>query len=400
MCKKFARSYSERKYHLIGVHSMSSGNSDAATLMDPSAVKTHKKNQSSAVAKQRQKQKTIEASILSEPFDVIRGTAPAIMYKPGNYSQKVKASNWHKEVQSAMGSNGGSHRRRRNLETYAEAQKGMPPPHVYSHTQFCDKSLLPDNCQYIKPLANAEYRTDLTDCHDYGAVGNDDAFLLNICSEAVDLIRQKPEFQGPAICSMDETNGMAWNKELQALKDMHRLDSDSVASCLSNSSNPGESLRDPFECTLRAANLHEQSEGTHLQISAYYKHRDKVGNIVGLYTLKGCSYTFVAMQSSKYGEKSNREEAAILDTKYGSYKLYIRYKKHLSAEDHAKVHNFERDFMKCASALKLPRVRVYRLEAADMLIFTAADYLHASIIPVQEGGYPRSLLVFHQLIPT
>lgn len=373
--------------------------SDAATL-DPLAVKRHKKNQSSAVAKQRHKQKAIEASILAVPFDAIRGTAPAIMYKPGNYGQKVKASNWHKEVQSAMGSNaGGSHRSRRNLETYAEAQAGMPPPHVYSHAQFCEKSLLPDNCQCIKPLANAEYRTDLTTCHDFGFLGHGDEFLSNICSEAVDLIRQKPEFQGPAICSMDETNGNAWNKELQAWKDSHRLDSESIAKCLLNSRNPGERLRDPFEYTLQAANLHEQSEGTHLQISAYYKHRDKVGNIVGLYTLRGYSYTFVAIQSSKYGKETNREKAATLDTKYGSYKLYRHYKEHLSAMDQAKVHNFESDFMKRALALKLPRVRVYKLEAADMLVFTAGDYLHASIIPVQQGGYPRSLLVFHQLIP-
>jgi hypothetical protein len=64
------------------------------------------------------------------------------------------------------------------------------------------------------------------------------------------------------------------------------------------------------------------------------------------------------------------------------------------------VDKFESDFFKEATKIGLPRVRVYRLEPADRLIFAAASYLHATIIPKNEVGRQRALLVFHHLIPT
>lgn len=367
----------------------------AVSIMDASVDKRRKNNASSAESKKRRKEKAQQASLLAFPFDEFRGTQPAILFEKGNHAKQEEARLWLWKARSKIQSQTGSHRNR-NQEMYAERQRGMPPPHVYTHAQFCDKVLLPAECKQIKPLANAEFNVEVKKSHDFCFLADGDTFLSRISDQALSLIKHKPEFQGPAICSSPAAS--VWHDELERLHASQHLSSKSVTELINSGSISGKRLEDPFKFALRAANLHDQSVTTQEHISAYYKHKDKVGNIVCLYSLKGCSFTFIAMQSKK-AKQQRDEEASKFDTNYGSVKAYTKYKSSLPMSEYDQVHRFEMDFMKEATRLKLPRLRVYKLDSSDMLVFTACDYLHGSIIPKQEDGFPRALLVFHQLIP-
>jgi hypothetical protein len=205
-------------------------------------------------------------------------------------------------------------------------------------------------------------------------------------TEACNAIRNLPQFQWAAIRSMPKEEQVSWSRELVTPdKNIEQL-----------LQSKETVLKDPFKYTFRAISFHDQTEGTDAEVSAYYSHKDKVGNLVCFHQLAGVSYNFVAVESCKE-QTGNEKEKAVLVTDCRGYKPYQEYK--ALASDCEKIEKFEADFMKKATQLGLSRVYIFQLNAGDKLIFTARDYLHGTIIPKQQDGTRRALLVFHDLIP-
>ena len=119
-------------------------------------------------------------------------------------------------------------------------------------------------------------------------------------------------------------------------------------------------LKDPFKYTCRAISFHDQTEGTDAEVSAYYSHKDKVGNIVCFGQLAGVSYNFVAMESKKEqrvrreGKGCARDGLRRVQTVSGIQGISF-------CVDREKIEKFEADFMKKATQQGLPRV--YRFPA-------------------------------------
>jgi len=333
----------------------------------------------------------------SEP---VAATKPTVKFVKGGARTKEDGQRWlketrlkiereEKELAEARKLAGQQRKRTSKQEHYpGEGNFGarMLPPHTYKSVQFCDKNLLPDQCTGIKVLANAEFQKTLDVCHDF------DDFLGRRAKETCETIKKVPEFQHTAIRSMvSATEQNAWLEKLESL--------DTMQSITELQEENQEGLKDPFKYTTRAASLHEQTEQTATQVSAYYSHKDKVGNIVCFYPLSGVSYNFVAMPSKgKTKPMNGKKEKAEFERNCGSHQQYEAYKA-ASDADRDMIEKFEADFLKRATSEALPRVRVYKMEASDKLIFTAADYLHGTIIPKQQDGIQRALLVFHDLIP-
>jgi hypothetical protein len=334
-------------------------------------------------------------SILGFHFEDCLGCDPTVKVVKGTAMEKVEESKWLEKIKAQIleatedsARNTTKKRRRRiitELYTGADPTNGMPPPHMYQGIQFCDKRLLPDDCDAIKVLADGDYKALLEDCHDF------DEFLNDNANQARNEIKDVPEFQGAAIRSVSrEKSRRAWYEKLRSIETLPNV--------LDSLSEDQTVLEDPFKQTFRCATFHYQTKGQETDISAYYSHKDKVGNIVGFKPIAGESYNLVAMQSN-YPNSGNGKERAAFEKEYDSYESYQSYKETLSESDRKTIDKFESIFMSKATAEGLPRVRVYKLTPGNTLLFAASDYLHGTIIPSQQAGMRRALLVFHDLIP-
>lgn len=336
---------------------------------------------------QVRKEASERAALLGLSFDECPDN-PTIKFVRGNEQRRQEGEQWLGEIRESLNQSGQG-RRSSNQELYAEHEKGMPPPHIYRNEVFGDKDMLPESCTSIKPLTNAEFKKDLKEVHNY----ND--FLHQTSKDAREAVSSIPAFQGAAIRSMPQKEGDVWREWLKRNVDVRNI----IESLRNANEEENSDKKPPFKYAYHGATFHDQTPGTEQQISAYYSHKDKVGNLVCFCPLTGESYNLVAVQSSNRKRKGKEKEQAELDPRYGSYKLYQKYKDGLSEADLSMVEKFEADFLKKATDLRLPRVFVYKLRAADKLAFAAADYLHGTIIPANDNGIRRSLLVFHDLIP-
>lgn len=153
--------------------------------------------------------------------------------------------------------------------------------------------------------------------------------------------------------------------------------------------------REIFGRTFGGASLHVQnlSDASQL-ISAYYWHTDVFGGFVLFVQLVGISYTFVAVPG-------HTEECEFDKTDAADFVEYERWKGSLDAATLADVRKFERGFMAFAKDSKPKgentRILVHKLVAGQRLSIAAGSYPHASIIPKQNPGEARSLLVCHDL---
>ena len=377
-------------------------NPAAATACENYAALENKRRKLETPATEKHKRR--ERDELDAILEMVRpGSKPVIFYVRGNAAKREEGRKWldkarprlktlKKAQEEAEASAGRQVRRKSTQENYGGFQSGMPDPHVYGNFQFYSKELLEDGCAAIKPLGDAIFSVELEHSHKFdGFVGDEDGFLRGIANEAIHSIKDKWEFQGAAIRGMSEEQQGKWRQKYQSLGSKP-----SPSELLEANQNV---LDDPLKFTFQAASLHDQTDGTEKQISAYYSHRDKVGNLVCFCPLEGDSFNFVSMQS-KYvkGACNGRKEKARFEQSHG-YKKYQAYKSSLTETDLLKVNNFESDFMKTATDLRQPQVHVYRLMPADKLIFTARDYLHGTIIPKRDNGILRALLIFHDLIP-
>jgi hypothetical protein len=340
-----------------------------------------KRNKSVAASKEKRRKKNSDAAIFNTE---VRGGDPAVIFRRGNANKRDKTLNWFRPISDGLVKLSKS-------EVFGDTQrKGMPPAHIYSHMQYCKKSIVPGDCRKIKELSNAQMGIQLQDCTDF------DSFLNEISSETCAVIKEKPEFQGAAIAFMRDNDQREWYSCLKAAKEDGTFNATTAVEDAMRR-NPG--LKNLLEPTLGGASLHVQQEGTQHGISAYEAHRDKIGNIVCFYVVQGTSFNLLAMRSKFARKICNGKETAAIEPKEGSAQQYQRYKESLSGKDREMVEKFERDFLKEATRLELPRVRVYQMKTADKLVFPARVYFHGTIIPAQENGRPRVLLVFHDVDP-
>lgn len=339
---------------------------------------------------QRCKEQGRRASLLGYSFEEC-SSEPAVKFVKGSAQKREQGKQWLQETREMLESlELNSRKRSRKQELYVgHNSNGMlPAPHSYRNEVFCDKALLPTSCQHIKVLTDAEFKKSLSDVFDY----KDHLFLHKTAMDASEAIADMAEFQGAAIRSMPDKERNAWYEKLESMEDVENVME------LLEAAVDAVDLKDPFKYSFRAATFHDQTADSATRMSTYHWHKDKVGNIVCFCPLSGISYNFVAMQSNGAPRKKGSEkEQAKLETSND----YQAYKNSLPAQstNRKMIETFEAKFLQEATALGLPRVRVYELQAADKLIFTASDYLHATIIPKQEDGIRRSLLVFHDLVP-
>ena len=266
--------------------------------------------------------------------------------------------------------------------------------HAYQDHVFYDDSCVDAGFSIIKTLGNADAGANIDDCLVFNNfVGSGDTFLENQSLQNLELIKAVPAFQCLAIESMtSKANTAAWCNVIVSLETM--LNIEELMECSSD-----KALKDPFKHTFRAASLHDQAAGDEMIIQQYSPHRDKLGNIVCFLPLAGSSYNFIAMEPKRVNQVG-KKELAEFETDAGSFKAYKRYKESdcLSRKELTMIMKFESDFMKMATQQNLTRVRVYKLEPSDKLLFPAKDYLHGTIIPKQKQGNRRALLVFHDLV--
>lgn len=231
----------------------------------------------------------------------------------------------------------------------------------------------------------------IDDCLDFDTVGG--GFLKRSAEEAHDKIKDLPQFVGAQVSLMPEDNQKKWKEKYsshgseQTITEIYE-------------SNKGF-LSNPLKNSFQAASFHEQLEDTHDQLSAYPMHKDKIGKSVCFHEVEGYSYNLVAVQSRYLNSNDKVEEEveeAQLEECYG-YKHYQDYKNSLNKRDRSMVEKFESNFMKRATKEGQPRVYVYKMDPGDKLVFTASVYLHGTIVPKQDDGVRRALLVFHELIP-
>ena len=335
-------------------------------------------------------------SIAGNVFDQCPRSNPTIKFVQGNAEDIATGQEWLEKIEQSLletqtDASGDvtsvrqKKRKSEELYTGADRTSGMPPPHIYQSIQFCDKRLLPRGCQAIKVLADAQYKLEIVDCRDF------DEFVTETANKARTEIQETPEFQGAAIRSLLEDPRRAWYEKLGAINTMPN-----VLELLSENQT---ALEDPFRLSFRSASFHYQTEGQETQLSVYYSHKDKAGNVVAFKSVAGMSYNLLASQS-KYPKTDNgAKEQAAFENEHDSYEEYQAYKESVSESDRKKIEKFEADFMKKATASKLPRVWVFKMTPSDKLMFAASDYLHGTVIPKQEPGIRRALLVFHDLIP-
>jgi hypothetical protein len=354
---------------------------------------------SSPSQQQQSKVECHRASLLGYSFDFCPD--PAIKFVKGNIKMKEHAEKWLRSTREMLeAAELNSRKRTRHLEMYVGKGNAMPTPHSYRKEVFCDKSLLPDCVTHIRIQTDAEFKKSLADVLDY----KDHQFLDETSKNAIDAIRDMPEFQGAAIRSMANKERDEWYEMLTSEESVSNAN-DFLAGVYHEAAS---TLKDLFKYTGRCAAFHDQTADSASRLSAYFWHKDTVGNIVCFCPCSGYSFNFVAMQSNcvpppEYVKvKTGRmKEPAKIETTSASFNAYQAYKTSLPGEsiDRKKIELFETRFLKEATALGLPRVHVYELQPGDKLIFTAQDYLHATIIPRQKDDIRRSLIVFHDLVP-
>jgi len=310
---------------------------------------------------------------------------PAIKYVQGNNMKREDCHQWNQLAKKKLEDS--KHGEAYSPPAYTPG-KGLKP-HMYTSHQFYDGDLLPAGCEKIKALGDGDHGKYIKNCltfKDSIAIG--DMFLWEVSKECRNLLKDLPEFQGMVVVQLHPDEKKAWTEVIQAHPSVRNI----------NEISEREPLQNPFMFALAAASYHRQVPGDMESITAYYTHKDKIGNVVLFLTLEGISYNLFAMPSKKLrptpNEKAEFEEA-------GSLASYKEYKRSLSGDGERRmVEKFESEFLKEATDKHLPRVRVYMLEPGDRLMFAAATYLHGTIIPKNEQGTQRSLLVFHHLIPT
>ena len=248
---------------------------------------------------------------------------------------------------------------------YAPTQFKIPtanelPFHSYRVTTFFDDGVYQKHVQKLKGeikclrnLTDKEVGEPIQNCQPFDA----SHFLSKVKNAVLEIVKKKPRFEGAAMeAANDKTT--------------------------------------PFHDSLCVASLHIQdSEEAH--ISAYYPHKDKFGSFVCFFLLSGFSFTFIACK-----KKGNETvEAELKGGTTLALSRYNQWKAQISLEDLQKVSAFQAMFCKEAAKLKQTQVYVYELQQGQRLCFAAGSYLHASIIPRQQPGIRRSLIVFHDLIP-
>jgi len=361
--------------------------SKAPTPGDESTVEPAKKKrlQVSADANRSRMQKDADTTVSGATRPKSK---PAVYSVIGNESKREEAREWLEKARGVL--QGKCNNRRRPQESFDSSKPGFPGEHVYENYQFYSSNLLEKECNSIKVLGNADFNISLQKCFDFDDfVEEGDCFLSKIADAAVSVIENSWTFVGPAISIMSAKQQTAWREAYAALKDKPSP-SDLIES-------NKDVLVSPYKYTFRAASLHDQSDGTQNVISAYNKHKDKIGIFVCFYSLAGESYNFVStpLQHEKWASDNKK---ARLEHKHG-YKNYQKYKRGLDSSDLSSVEKFENDFLAYAEKKNQPRVCVYNLKTTDMLIFFASQYNHATIIPKGNSGVRRALLVFHELIP-
>jgi hypothetical protein len=354
---------------------------------------------------------------------VMHPLRPVILWTLGNATKRQIAHDWigaveakllEEEIQQKQEQRVGGallRRKRAQEEFYAEQKAGMPPTHMYRNVQFVDHRILPTGCKSIKPLTDAVFGKSVEETRNYNFAKpeeNDDEendaeapheFFKATIDEAMEAIKKRPDFQGAAIKAIwDNQQSTMWES---ALCDSTDVDEDTVTNLLKGD----KGLKDPFKYMFRAASLHIQTPGTQEKSSAYYPHKDKVGNIVCFVGLRGYSYNFIAthaaQSSSQEKAKLSMAVKAKLSEAGSSYKSYQSYKSYLEGKkdksEFKAVCRFEEDFLCEAKKLGLMHVRVYELKPACTLAFPAKSYYHGTIIPGQLQT--RVLLVMHDLVP-
>ena len=248
---------------------------------------------------------------------------------------------------------------------YAPNQRKIPtdnelPFHSYRVSTFFDDGVYQKHVQKsigkikcLRNLTDKEVGEPIQNCQPFDA----SHFLSKVKNAVLEIVKKKPRFEGAAIeAANDKTT--------------------------------------PFQDSLCVASLHIQdSEEAH--ISAYYPHKDKFGSFVCFFLLSGFSFTFIAC-------KKKGNDSVMAELKGGTQLALSRYnqwKAQICLEDHQKVSTFQAMFCKEATKLKQTQIYVYELQQGQRLCFAAGSYLHASIIPRQQPGIRRSLIVFHDLTP-
>ena len=212
----------------------------------------------------------------------------------------------------------------------------------------------------IKPLGHGRFAAKIKEC----VAVSDDNPLMEIGNEMLKRIRGITAFQGIA-------------QDTTAERFMHNV----------------------FAPCFKAFEAHEGDNNG--EITAYYPHQDKVGNLVNFFQVEGSSFVFVAMPSyKKYAGK-------ITTGGSGCLAKYNKWKQKLDKKKQAMVTEFERELAKEVEAARNDArtfirdtnycIRVFHMEEGDSLCFAAKTYFHGSIIPPQEDGKRRILLIHHDL---
>jgi len=211
----------------------------------------------------------------------------------------------------------------------------------------------------IKVLGDREHGLSLSDCFDY------DSFPF---------LRCLAEDTRNECCKCDDLADEAKHTSSTVRKDNK------------------DSSTDQHPTLFSAVELH-QSPKPQTEISFFYPHNDKIGDVVCFCPLSGESYNFVAVEGR--GDDKTPE----FDISAGDWVDYARFKNGLTGKDLENVRNYEALFKKKAKSSRPhnTRIIVFKLTPGSRLIFCAGSYFHGTIIPQQECA--RSLLVFHDLIP-
>lgn len=355
------------------------------------------------VAKSTEKKKQTNNRLSLLDSGTWHGGNICIIFTPANVTTRNSCIDWYNKVLADQnGLFSAESNRRNNTEVYFPkdgSMKSIFPLHEYHNHQLYDKTLIPNGCKMIKVLTDAEYDKPLRACSDWRVLDENDMYLANIANECLNAVRKNIAFIGAAISIMPKEEKTAWEESLQS-----KLKCFDGASVLNAFESLSGHLKDPFKYSFRALAIHHQSKDTNLKISMYAHHTDTIGCTVCFLGLRGVSYVFIALPSRN---SKKVDEVAFFDKDAGSYKRYYqKYKKDLAPENLRRVELFEKNFLKAAEEIGQPRVRVYRIEPADRLIFAAKYYLHGTIIPAQEDvehlppdPCRRCLAIFHDLVP-